>query len=744
MNKSSGWIATQGKVFYVFAFMLFFQVGFGQDEIKHSVARLWNEQLLVAIRNDFARPTIHARNLFHTSIALYDAWAVYDETATTFLLGKVVKGYSNPFNGVATPDDVRRSQEEAMSYAAYRLLKHRFNSAPGGLASLESFDQLMEDLGYDISYTSDDYSFGSPAALGNYIAATLINFGKQDSSNEQNGYANLYYEPVNSPLIPGLPGSQALEDPNRWQPLSFTDFEDQAGFEPGERVPKFLGPEWGKVTPFALKKEDMNIKFRDGNEYWVYHDPGNPAFIQGNGEGLSDEYKWGQSLVVSWSGHLDPTDGVMWDISPASIGNIDEYPTTIEGLRDFYNFRNGGDISKGHVMNPKTGEPYLQQIVPRADYARALAEFWADGPDSETPPGHWFSIFNYVNDHPELEKKYRGVGEVLDDLEWDVKAYFVLGGAVHDAAICAWGIKGWYDYIRPISAIRYMADKGQSTDPDRPAYALDGIPLETGIVDIVSFGDPLMGDNNQHLGKIKLYAWRGPSYINDPENDLAGVGWILAENWWPYQRPNFVTPPFAGYVSGHSTFSRAAAEVLTLFTGDAFFPGGMGEFLAKKNEFLVFEKGPSVDVILQWATYRDASDQTSLSRIWGGIHPPVDDIPGRLIGIEIGHDAFAFAEQYFNGDLVTSIEVEHSLEYKKYLAYPNPVSDGLLKIDLSGWAMRETNVQLLDLYGRTLFKRKFSAASTLILDVGHLIAGTYLMVLSDYHKSISQLIIIQP
>ena len=73
---------------------------------------------------------------------------------------------------------------------------------------------------------------------------------------------------------------------------------------------------------------------------------------------------------------------------------------------------------------------------------------------------------------------------------------------------------------------------------------------------------------------------------------------------------------------------------MTAITGNPFFPGGKAEFLAKKDEFLVFEDGPSEDVLLQWATYRDASDQTSLSRIWGGIHPPVDDIPGRIIGLK--------------------------------------------------------------------------------------------------------------
>jgi len=111
-----------------------------------------------------------------------------------------------------------------------------------------------------------------------------------------------------------------------------------------------------------------------------------------------------------------------------------------------------------------------------------------------------------------------------------------------------------------------------------------------------------------------------------------------------------VTPPFAGYVSGHSTFSRAAAEILTAFTGDPFFPGGMGEFVALKDEFLTVEEGPSVDIVLQWATYRDASDQTSLSRIWGGIHPPMDDIPGRRIGIQIAEDVMTRVDRYFSGN----------------------------------------------------------------------------------------------
>ena len=45
---------------------------------RKNVARIWNEVNLEAIRKDFARPTVHARNLFHISAAMYDAWSVFD------------------------------------------------------------------------------------------------------------------------------------------------------------------------------------------------------------------------------------------------------------------------------------------------------------------------------------------------------------------------------------------------------------------------------------------------------------------------------------------------------------------------------------------------------------------------------------------------------------------------------------------------------------------------------------------
>ena len=103
----------------------------------------------------------------------------------------------------------------------------------------------------------------------------------------------------------------------------------------------------------------------------------------------------------------------------------------------------------------------------------------------------------------------------------------------------------------------------------------------------------------------------------------------------PYQRSTFVTPAFPGYVSGHSTFSRAAAEVMAAITGDAYFPGGLSEYTLPRSE-LLHEEGPTADTTLQWATYFDAADQAGVSRIYMGIHITEDDFNGRRIGSACG------------------------------------------------------------------------------------------------------------
>ncbi|MEP0368204.1 MAG: T9SS type A sorting domain-containing protein [Cyclobacteriaceae bacterium] len=705
------------KLVLGFAMLLMSLSSFGQ----YSVAREWNEALLHSIRLDFARPTVHARNLFHSSALMYDMWAVFDPVAEPYFLGKTVHGFYIDFQGFSS-QSIESDRHKAISYGMFRLLSHRFANSPNPDETFQYLEDLMEDFGYDIDYTSSDYTSGDARALGNYIAERIIEYGLQDGSNEVKQYENVFYEPTNEPILPDFPGNPDITDPNRWQPIILDVYIDQSGNVIVGGGSPFLGPEWGAVLPFSLTEEDLTIHERDGNEYWVYHDPGVPPLLDTiNGGKSSDNYRWSFSLVSCWSAHLDANDGVLWDISPGSIGNLTSYPTTFDDHPGFYDLINGGDNSTGHDLNPVTGEPYEPQMVPRGDYARVLAEFWADGPDSETPPGHWFTLLNHVSDHPMLEKKFAGQGEELDDLEWDVKSYFMLGGAMHDAAIVAWGIKGYYDYIRPVSAIRFMADQGQSSNESDGNYDKNGIGLIADFIEKVEEGDPLAGSENENIGKIKVRAWKGPDYIDDPYRDEAGVDWILAENWWPYQRPTFVTPPFAGYISGHSTYSRTAAEVLTQLTGDPFFPGGMGEFHAAKDEFLVFEDGPSVDLTLQWATYRDASDQCSLSRIWGGIHPPADDIPGRLIGIELGPEAFDFASQYFDGTVLAVEEAESSSEL---LPFPNPASDFLKVNFMHG---HEYKIWITNLQGKELYAGDVSNEPHLELDVRGWPTGIYII-----------------
>ena len=615
-----------------------------------NVAQEWNEALLIGIRNDLARPTVHARNLYHTSLAMYDAWAVYDPYAEPVLLGKQLGDFACPFDTVPTPADLRVAQEEAISYAAYRLLRYRFQFSPGVALILPHLDGVMDHLGYDKEFSSTDYQGGPPAALGNYIASQIIAYGEQDGSNELFNFGNAYYQPVNPPLVPALPGNPDMVDPNRWQPLTLNVFIDQSGNVIPFNTPPFLSPEWGNVTPFALGAEDKDTLMRDGQTYQVYHDPGLPPTLDTTDmTGANAAYHYNFALVAAWSAHLDPSDSVRWDISPAATGNVGSYPADPSEYPDFYNLLEGTLPGDGHAINPATGQPYAPNLVYRGDYTRVLAEFWADGPDSETPPGHWFSILNYVMAHPDFEYRYRGEGELIDPLEFSLKAYLTLGGAMHDCAVTTWGIKGYYDWPRPVSSIRYLARLGQSTHPMGSRYHPAGMPLIPGRIDTIAATDPveLRGANDEFVGEVKIYGWRGPDYINNPATDAAGVDWIRASEWWPYQRPTFVSPNFAGYISGHSTFSSAAADVLTVLTGDAYFPGGMGEFDAVKNQFLVFEEGPSENIVLQWATYRDASDETSLSRIWGGIHPPADDIPGRLIGMDVAADAIAKAESFF-------------------------------------------------------------------------------------------------
>jgi hypothetical protein len=571
---------------------------------RGSIARRWDEQILGAIRRDIPRPGVHARNLFHTSIALWDAYATYDAALT---------GYLTVEHSRAA--DVDAARTEAISYAAFRVLSHRYASAVGGPLSEACFTAFMQKLGYDPSNTASAGS--TPRAVGNRIGQAVIDAFADDGANEAKNYADPDdFEPTSPNLIVDHSGSHAT-DPTLWQRLVLAKAETQNGIPANAGAQVYIGGQWGSVTPFALTRTK----------------PGQPYLDIGKAPTAFDEALVDAALdVLRKTSQLDVDDPTLMDVSPAALGN-----NTL-----------GTNDGHGLAKNPVTGKPYAAHPIKRSDFGRVLAEFWADGPNSETPPGHWNVIANYVADDPAFERRLFGKGPVVDALTWDVHVYFALNGALHDAAIAAWELKRKYVSARPITLIRYMAEHGQRSDPSAASYDPQGLPLIDGLSELITPASSAPGERHaelaRYVGEVAVRSWRG-----EPGNhttDIAGVGWIRGVDWIPYQRRTFVTPAFPGYVSGHSTFSRAAATVLSGITGSEYFPGGFASYSFDPG-YLFFELGPSARMSLEWASYYDASDQAGQSRVWGGIHVTFDDFDGRRIGSIVGQSAIERAAGVF-------------------------------------------------------------------------------------------------
>src|SRR5256714_1496807 len=220
-----------------------------------SVARQWDDALLNAIRRALPNPPVHARNLFHISVAMWDAWAAYDPTASGYLFKEKLH---------VDRCDVAAARNETISYAAYRLLTARFIKAVGADKSLSEFADLMDALSYPTGITTTEGD--AAAAVGNRIAKTVLDFGTSDGSNEANGYAATDYTAVNPPLIVALPDI-TIVDPNRWQPLQIEYLVSQNGVVLPSGVQTAVGPHWGHVTSFGIP---------DGGPSGVPFDPGAP------------------------------------------------------------------------------------------------------------------------------------------------------------------------------------------------------------------------------------------------------------------------------------------------------------------------------------------------------------------------------------------------------------------------------------------------------------------------------------
>jgi len=229
------------------------------------------------------------------------------------------------------------------------------------------------------------------------------------------------------------------------------------------------------------------------------------------------------------------------------------------------------------------------------DREKVIAEYWADGPDSELPPGHWTMIAQFVSKRDQ---------HTLDD---DAKLFFVLTNANLDASIVAWKLKRIYNSVRPITAIQELF-RGQ-----------------------------------------EIQAWAGP---------FSGTQTILGENWKPYQPTCFVTPAFPEFISGHSTFSAASAEVLKSFTGSDIFSSSV----LFEQSFVEPGLVPAQPVLLQWQTFSDAANEAAMSRRYGGIHFASGDLPGRLIGRKVGARAWGKSATFFTGSAAPVEDMQQKID----------------------------------------------------------------------------------
>lgn len=570
--------------------------GCAPDDPQRVVAD-WIETALQTIRSELPAPTIHARNLYHTSVAMWDAWAAWEPGATAVF---------HDATGPAPADDadLMALRVGAISAAARDVLVDRY----GDDEKTATFDELLDDV-------CGGVTDGPGITLGHEVATTVLEATADDGWDAPGDYDG----PRNDPMPVDGRGT-VLTDPQHWQPLEFDQMVTQNGIPLDQTVQTFVGANWGGVTTFALSTDDPALDL-----------PEPPTILD---DATRDEFVDAMVDVLRASSRLDPADGVEVDTSPASVGNA---PL-------------GSADGDGYDVNPATGQAYVPAPVLRGDHLRIIAEYWADGPTSETPPGHWNSIALAVSDAlADEDRRVGGEGPVVDRLAWDVHLMIALNGALHDAAVAAWGVKARFDSIRPVSAIRWMAGNGQSSDPSQPSYSPLGLPLEDGFIEVITdisaenqHADLVAEEGPDVIGRIAVRAWAP----RDEDDEGPAVRWILGEDWLPYQLSTFVTPAFAGYVSGHSTFSRSAAEILTAFTGDEYFPSGL--FLHTVDAFdLAFESGPDTDVTLQWATYRDAADEAGRSRIAGGIHPPFDDLAGRRLGARVGEVAWERSRELF-------------------------------------------------------------------------------------------------
>ena len=289
--------------------------------------------------------------------------------------------------------------------------------------------------------------------------------------------------------------------------------------------------------------------------------------------------------VNSFDAVVDPT---RWQpllvTSAAGPSSVQSFVTPHWGAVRPFALKSGSVLRPAYTPGPSFAE--MDQVIAFSasltDANKVLIDFFANNPGSVTPPGQWMKIAETVS---------AADGNTLDD---DVRLFFTLAQAMLDASIACWDAKRVYDSVRPITAIRH------------------------------------------HYRNQTIQAWGGP-----------GLGTVAMRgtDWKPYQRTTNPSPAFPEFLSGHSTFSGAAAAVLAALRGDRFdlrftFPAGGVPFDPSV---------PAAPVTLSWPSFTECAAAAGLSRRYGGIHFEQGDLQGRVMGRQVGQLVQARANRLFQG-----------------------------------------------------------------------------------------------
>ncbi|MEL6552819.1 MAG: DUF6851 domain-containing protein [Cyanobacteria bacterium J06621_11] len=385
------------------------------------------------------------------------------------------------------------------------------------------------------------------------------------------------------------------------QQTLFDSVMSDLGYEPSVTTMRFSAEinaqTEAAITGNVAAKALLDLRANDGanqaNNYasTVEYTPVNPW------NKINDPGKW-QPISIDNGVTVQQNLTPHWNqVTPFALTSADQFlPPAPE---PFFNDTgdDAGELNQGFIDQSLEVITYSAELT---DREKVIAEYWADGPSTVLPPGHWQIFGQAVSERDNLS------------LDENVKLFFGLGNAVLDASIASWDAKVHYDYARPISAIRYLAENN-----------------------LLPTDDPNVRINAD--GQTEIYAWGGPEQ---------GTQWILGTDWLPYQDITFLTPPFAEYVSGHSTFSAAAAEVLAQYTGSDNF----GVCYTEPAGSSTFERNtPNAPVELCWDTFTEAADEAGISRLYGGIHFRDGDVNGRAMGRAIGNQVWAKSQYYING-----------------------------------------------------------------------------------------------